>query len=431
MEINERGGILKGVIEIHRENIITGEKEFIHKSHNIIPISGTQWLLMKCFGLYLDSKHDPSNPSLYEDLGRDTTLITPDLNADNGLNIGKSIATYTKMQGNIGENHFVQGFMVGNQGAGEDAVSTKNTDYSYIKLRNPIPFQQTNMDGLNADIAGKYLGVKNISEYSESNPYNRSYYIKRFDERPHIYHSWWRENQDWDYVNPVTPDDLGPRAIQSPQTNRIETYVECKLSLSNDDCVSYFSHQGSNETAMINELGLVAFDADSGARSILENCHDNLIVPLIGFIFDNNRGEDIPAETISLASDVSAILQNIPTNNGTVPISEFGNQNMTNFMNTIQDLSQETVESLTAEKFHDYQDELSSSANINVEAFYNQNGTFIYSTDQFKYYLESENFDGLSTDEAQRIKLFTYYTFNSIPLQKNWRILINYRIYAN
>ena len=56
---------------------------------------------------------------------------------------------------------------------------------------------------------------------------------------------------------------------------------------------------------------------------------------------------------------------------------------------------------------------------------------FIYEEDKFVYYLSSAEFDTLTTDEAQRIKLVTYYTFNSIPLQKNWRTLINYRIYAN
>jgi hypothetical protein len=91
-----KGHILKGVVTISRENVETGEKEFLHQSTNIIPISGAQWLLMKAFGLYLDSKHDPSNPSLYEQLNRDTNLVIPDLNSDAGLNIGKPISEYTK-----------------------------------------------------------------------------------------------------------------------------------------------------------------------------------------------------------------------------------------------------------------------------------------------------------------------------------------------
>ena len=40
-------------------------------------------------------------------------------------------------------------------------------------------------------------------------------------------------------------------------------------------------------------------------------------------------------------------------------------------------------------------------------------------------------FKDLTTDEAQRIKLVTYYTFNSIPLNQNGKIIFQYRIYAN
>ena len=75
--------------------------------------------------------------------------------------------------------------------------------------------------------------------------------------------------------------------------------------------------------------------------------------------------------------------------------------------------------------------------NIGVEAFYNRNGVLVYITDNFLSILSesefngSETLEGLTNDEAQRIKLVTYYTFNSIPLESNYRIIINYRIYAN
>ena len=436
MNISEnKGHILKGVVTISRENVETGEKEFLHQSTNIIPISGAQWLLMKAFGLYLDSKHDPSNPSLYEQLDRDTNLVIPDLNSDAGLNIGKPISEYTPMTSDIGVDHIVQGFMVGDGAAGEDGITTKNTDYSFIKLRNPIPFQQTNAEGLNADIAGKYLGISNLSQNNSNTPYSKSYFIKKFDERPHIYHSWWRENQDWDYIDPVTPDQLGPNVQTSVTSNEIETYVECKLSISNNDFQSYFA--GTSATARINELGLVAFDVDAGARSVAEQCHDNMITQLINSVFDNNRTAEIVAEIPSLAGEILEVLQHIPMGNTSRSLDSFGNTNINNFMATLAQLAAETAETLTPEKFTDYQNEFAAvdpnnvPTNIGVEAFYNQNQTFIYATDKFKEYLSSSDFDSLTTDEAQRIKLFTYYTFNSIPLQSNWKILINYRLYAN
>ena len=93
--------------------------------------------------------------------------------------------------------------MVGTGGSGEDAITTKNTDYSFINLRNPIPFQQTQIgstvSGLDSSIAGQYLGVYRQATGSTS----KSYYIKKFDGSPHIYHNWWRDGQKWDYLDPV------------------------------------------------------------------------------------------------------------------------------------------------------------------------------------------------------------------------------------
>jgi hypothetical protein len=72
---------------------------------------------------------------------------------------------------------------------------------------------------------------------------------------------------------------------------------------------------------------------------------------------------------------------------------------------------------------------LSGAANINVEAMYNQNNTLQYTTDKFLTYLGDVSFT--TEDEAQRIKLITYYTFNSLPIESNWELLIDYRLYAN
>lgn len=429
-EKHEKHG-LRGHVQVFRENMETGEISLWEESDNTITISGYQWLLMKCFNLYLDSKHDPSDTSKYEVLGKDSTIIIPDLNSRSSLPIGKPVNSYTPMNGDISADHFIQGFMVGNRGAAEDGITTKNTDYSFVALRNPIPFQQTNDEKLSSDIAGQYLGILNTNVNTNNEGFSKSYYIKRFDERPHIYHSWYRENQKWDYVDPVTVTDLGPNSTTANKTNRIETYIECKLSLSDDDCFSYFNRAGSNETPAINELGLVAFDVDPGARSVVENIYESNIKQLIAFIFDNKRESTILPEILRLASEISDALNNLVVGNETVSITTFNNSNINAFMSTIENLSSETVDTLTDEKIVDYQNELASADNIEVEALYNQKQEFIYSTDKFLHYLASSDFDSLTTDEAQRIKLITYYTFNSIPLQKNWRTLINYRIYAN
>lgn len=403
---------LRGHVQIFRENKETGKKTLWYEDDNIIPISGYQWILMKMFGLYLDSNHGKS----YENLSQDTTLEIPDLNNSAAYKLGVDPNNYTPMDSDISENHFIQGFMIGNGGSGEDAITTKNTDYSFTKLRNPIPFQQT-QGSLDPSISGKYLGILRVGESS----FSKSYYIKKFDDRPHIYHSWWRDGQKWDYVDPVTQNDLGPDAINGAgKTDRIETYAQVEMSIDTDnqDCLSYFSHAGSTQTAMINELGLVAFDTVNGERSTIEKLYNASIKKFIKIVFDNNRNKDTAdKELMDLANDISRIMSNV---------SQYEQPNINEFIDTVNFVINSDIIDYEA-----IQNELSKESNINVTAFYNQNGVFIYALDKFSDYICSTEFSGLSADEAQRIKLITYYTFNAIPLQKNWKILINYRIYAN
>jgi hypothetical protein len=410
-EANKKHG-LRGHVQIYRENTITKEKALWYEDDNIIPISGYQWILMKMFGLYLDSSHNKS----YEDISKDTTVVIPDLNNSGVYQLGVDPADYTTMDADISENHFIQGFMIGNGGSGEDSITTKNTNYSFTKLRNPIPFQQT-QTSLSSDIAGQYLGMLRVG----SSSFSKSYYIKKFDEQPHIYHSWWRDGQKWDYVDPVTQNDLGPDAVNGiGKTNRIETYAECKMSLNEDDCIAYFSHDGSTQTAVVNELGLVAYDTVPGVRSIIEQVYQRKIKEFLNIIFDNNlHDEDHNNEVITMAAEIYTVIEQL---------KQYNQSNINSFIETVDTIAGCKAESID---YLSFQNELTSDDNIAVEAFYNQNGSLVYTTDKFLDHMSDSAFSGLSTDEAQRIKLITYYTFNSIPLQSNWRILINYRIYAN
>ena len=160
---------LRGHVTVSLENKETGETKLWYENDNTISISGFQWILFKMFGLHLDSIHDQSNQ--YEDLGQDSTIVIPDLNESGVLGIGVDPTEYTVMEDDISARHIVQGFMVGNGGSGEDGITTKNTDYSFIKLRNPIPFQQTD-SSLDPSISGKYLGV-----YREDSGIALSYFI--------------------------------------------------------------------------------------------------------------------------------------------------------------------------------------------------------------------------------------------------------------
>lgn len=419
---------LRGHVKIELENTETKEKKFWYEDDNIIPISGYQWILMKMFGLHLDSVHDPNVK--YEVIGQDTSLVVPDLNDDGQLAIGRNPQDtregygYTPMTEDISSDHFIQGFLVGNGGAAEDVITTKNTDYSYIDLRSPIPFQQeSSEDPLDPTIAGKYLGVLRQGSTNQ-----KSYYIKKFDSRAHVYHNWWKDGQRWDYVDPVRPSELGPGRNgtdnnTTPKTNRIETYAEVEMSIDvkNGDCMGYFSHETNNETAKINELGLVAFDVVPGERSTIEKLYNTLIKRMITLIFDDARGEYAGEEIVSLAGDITTVLDENH-------ISEKGQSNITAFCETVAGLSSISPSDID---YTQIQNDLCSENNIHVQAYYNQNHDYQYFTDEFLYYLSQSEFADLTTDEAQRIKLVTYYTFNSIPLQTNWKVLISYRIYAN
>ena len=421
MKINDRANALHGHVQVFVRNKKTGEKKLWSESDNVITLSGYQNILLRSFGLRLDSLHKVSY--IDSNIGRDTNLVTPDLNDQSVFGIGRKIDEYSPMVDEFSNTHFIQGFMVGNQGAGEDNITTKNTNYSFINLRNPIPFRQTS-DVLNPEIANKYLGIYNIPNASELTGFAKSYYIKKFDETPHMYHTWWEENQEWDKVDPVTVDQLGPDNSTAAKTNRIASYIQCEMSIDSDDCVSSFSHAGATQSPVINELGLVSYNTIPGLRSVYEATYTAYIKDFIRLIFTNNITDDEKQEIIQLASAIYEILTAEEGN-----ITTYGQANINNFVALVTEIG--AIEDPTLMDIQSYRDRLGASDNIEVEAFYNQMGVFQYETDKFLTYLSGSEFTGLSTDEAERIKLVTYYTFNSIPLSSEVDILISYRIYTN
>lgn len=567
---------LHGHVSIYRRNKETGETSFWYEADNIIPISGYQWILMKMFGLHLDSDHKKSGQR-YEKLDQDTTVVIPDLNNTSKLSIGTDPEGYSPMTTDISDTHIVQGFMVGNGGAGEDQMTAKNTDYSFMCLRNPIPFQQVNGQ-LETDVIGKYCG-----KYRLNNSSINSYYIKRFEARPYITHSWWADGQRWDYVDPVTQDDLGPNSVNGAgKTNRIESYVECQLALDDTDCAAFFSNDGNTQTPAINELGLVAFDTTgSGTRAVMESLYETDIKPIIDIIFDASKHtaddvkymEDLIDDVVVTMGPILEVVSDTRINNmyklfkdisdglykktvyrisgmslvysGDVPNVGDGfingwESNLFRIqwkpnvvssgifaLNCVTDNPNVRGTAVTSDTFltwdsqtfratypiendrivwegtsvdvgleslgdgddasmfvgnfdiemlqplkllpgeevtgadpmppqglkvritendvqaveidhpwATYQEILSAgddapAPNIGVEALYDRYNNYKRETDNYLDIIKSDEFSALTVDEAQRIKLITYYTFKAIPIQTNWEILINYRIYAN
>lgn len=402
---------LHGHVQIFRTNKETGEKSLWFENDNVITISGMQWILMKMFDLHLDSNHNNGTESLTQD----TNVEIPDLNKDDQLKLGVATDSYSAMLEDLPSNHFIQGFMIGCGGAAEDGITTKNTDYSFIKLRQPVPFRITS----SPITSGKYLGI--MRETSAQ----KKYFIKKFDSRPHIYHGWWTEGERWDNNNPVTSGDLGPNTTNgTPTSNRIESYVECEMSLDADDCVAYFN--AANATAQINELGLVAYDTTSSQRTSINTTYTQHIVPWIRTIFDNSKDSQ---EDLQLAYDNCSAAMTVLSYvfaSVTPPDQISG---LMEFMETYME-NEEGASSRDESRFEAYQQALSAGgdSNITVEALYNVGRELVSTTDNFLTIMDDVV---LTTDEAQRIKMITYYTFKSLPLQSNYTITINYRIYAN
>lgn len=417
---------LHGHVRVSVKNNDTGEVKLWDESDNIIPISGYQWILMKMFGLYLDSTHN-SQSIITENLEKDTNISIPDLNEL--INIGISPSKYSTMFENIASNHFVQGFMVGDGAAVEDANTTKNTDYSYVNLRNPIPFQETQDKQLNAIIANKYLGDvrKVVNGIDISNVKGHAYYIKKFDNKPQIIHSWYKDGQKWDYVDPVTRSDLGPISTNIPKTNRIETYVQCGLSIDASDCIAYFN-ANSTRTPRINEIGLVSYNTINGQRSTAEVVHSDMIEPLLKLIYETTHDENASNDIKIYANSIIEALSNLPSTGDEVTnIESFNNSRINEFLSILKSIVN-TTEDIDYDRI---KEELSSVNSIEVTGYYNQNGVFQYTTDKYMDILSSDEFTNMTTDEAERIKLITCYTFPSIPLAENTTILFDYRIYAN
>lgn len=401
---------LRGHVSIYQEDPVTKKLSLWDEADNIIPISGYQWILMKMFNLFLDSRHYAGDTT---DLGKDTTVVIPDLNNDTMLGIGTDPTKYTPMQTNIAEDHFIQGFMVGNGASTEDLITAKNTDYSFVNLRNPIPFQQT-QSSLDPEIAGQYLGVY------RTNSTMKSYFIKKFDKTPHIVHSWWKSGQTWDYVDPVTQDDLGPNAANgSGKTNRIETYASCSMTIDNTDFQSYFENEGNTQSAVVNELGLVAFNSVYGTRTIMEKLYENTIKPWIDGVFGTSATyRTLYDSALEIQTALTEFLADHPQTN----ISAFLSSVDAFITNYNAELPMETNCAAIREQ-------LVLETNIQVEPYYNYSNAYVYSTDKFLEYLHTIEFT--DADEAQRIKLITYYTFKPIPVQTNTKWVINYRIYSN
>jgi hypothetical protein len=147
-------------------------------------------------------------------------------------------------------------------------------------------------------------------------------------------------------------------------------------------------------------------------------------------IIFTKKGDVVPTDSQNkickvLANEIHAILDPI------INAQTFTQNNLKKFLSDLPTYTDTDIESGSSVDYDMLQELFATADSINVEAYYNKNDTIQYITDTFMNNLEAVGTTSLTIDEAQRIKLITYYTFPSIPISTNWEILINYRIYAN
>ena len=157
----------------------------------------------------------------------------------------------------------------------------------------------------------------------------------------------------------------------------------------------------------------------------MQAVYNKLIKQLIMLVFDNkDTTAERDAKVIALAKDIMVVLKD----NDTFDITSYGQTNINACMNVIETISTSTEGNVP---YSACMTELVKDTNIGVEALYNQDGTLVSTKDTFLTNLSDTAFATLTTDEAERIRLVTYYPFKTIALESNIRWLINYRIYAN
>jgi hypothetical protein len=195
--------------------------------------------------------------------------------------------------------------------------------------------------------------------------------------------------------------------------------------LSEDDFQAYFANANNSQTPAINELGLVAFDTTlNGVRSIYLEMYRMYVKPLISILFKSGELTETDKGYLRiLATNITSII----SNQDQVYREQENIASLYTLCVAIQ-----ADQAFPVENIQEYQETLGSEECLSVIAYYNQYGEYSHEVDQFKTIVTTdETFDTSEPDEAQRIKLVTYYTFKSIPIEENWETLINYRIYAN
>lgn len=242
-----RTEVIGGYGEIHHNPFGKSTlDEVIFRTHNIVPIGGTSYVLEKLFGV---KETQIDIPTMYDTnhIGRANsavpteTYITP---------TGDKAIIYRM-------GHLVQLFGVGITGTSENDISIYEPDYREYD----ITMTKVNPDGLT--ITGTMLPFRFTQETLDSNERKQyfgrketdgitGYYLKKFESEPIIKHIW-KTGEDIDDEEIIDPNDIWNNAYGA---NAVESFIEISLQVNKKDIKEWFTYLEQEDRARINTIAL-------------------------------------------------------------------------------------------------------------------------------------------------------------------------------
>lgn len=235
--------------------------EVVFTTSNMVPIGGVQYAMEMIFGT--------TGP-----------LTIPTLNA-------QGIGASTDRNGENMPYAYGQKvclFAIGSDGAETNNLTAKEVKYNETEVSGIIPFRYTN-DTLSSSDADKYYGKKTISLNGAN---TTAYYLKRFDTGyPQIFHLY-KDGEE--YEDGSTVDDS---VFTNPKNTAIESFAECRLTITKKDAREWFAVNGSVEQCRINSIALYTAIYNSNEK-------DYSNIQLFSKL-------NIPTEPLSLTKDMTIL----------------------------------------------------------------------------------------------------------------------------
>ena len=238
--------------------------EVVFDQENMVPLGGVQYAMEMIYGV--------SGP-----------IQVPRLDAPpyNIGAVGSTVAPSGGMPHPYGQKVCL--FGVGYGGTEENNLTVIEVKYNDYEVAAMVPFRYT-ADPLSEADKLKYYGKKTEADSSII-----SYYLKRFDEDPKIYHL--RKNGvDGEDGSEITSVE---EAYNTPLGEGIETFTESLLTITKKDVREYFESIGKIEETRVNSIALFSAVYDNDLK-------DYANITMFSKL-------NIPSEPLSLTKDMNII----------------------------------------------------------------------------------------------------------------------------